>query len=456
MQAPASSPPAAPRSACAAAPTPTHPPGSRSWVTWSSSPSSSIAPIDPRRTATDRCTVSVQHLRSPGRWPVALAAGAVPPPPLGPPSCPMCLGPTWRPGRRCWPCVVADRALGATCPPLVTVAAYRAGSPLHAALRGYKDGDHAPARARWADALAALLTGVAVTHRPCLTALIGPVDAVCVVPGRHHRAGGRTETTLGGDHGARTSGTLGSTEPSGCDASGYGVPRGMPPGAHPHRGSPRGIDPSNAEPLHAVLDRVPAWAALRRVRLEPGPGTVDHLRPAPDAFSCDERLDGCRVLVVDDTWTTGAQARSAAAAVTGAGGHVAGIVAVGRFVAPHASVGTAAWWRWATACALARASVGVVDARWPLPDDGGRRSAHGSLHGVSGDAAPGHLVAANAALHWDRHQGRRSDPPCLDPRCPVQLPGRRRPVPTGPEDAVRPNAAQARSRRAAPGRDRRP
>jgi hypothetical protein len=453
MQTSASALPIAPRLTCAGVPTPLHPPGSRSSVAWASS---SIEPIDPFMTAADRCASSDRRLRSPGQWPVTLAAGAVPPPPLGPLSCPMCLGPTWRPGRRCWPCVVADRALGATCPPLVTVAAYRAGSTLHAALRGYKDGDHAPARARWTDALAALLTGVAVTHQPCLTALVGPVDALCVVPSHHHRAGDGAEATLVGDRGAPISGQLG-TGPSGCDACEHHAPRRTPSSAQPHRDGPRCFEPSDAEPLHALLDRVPAWTTLRRVRLEPGSGTVDHLRPAPDAFSCDERLDGCRVLVVDDTWTTGAQARSAAAAVTGAGGHVVGIVAVGRFVAPHASVSTAAWWRWATACALARGPGRVGDPSRPMPgSDGGCRSAQVSLDGVSGDPAPDHLVADAPTFHWDQHHGRRGDPPCPDPRCPVQLPGRRRPVSTGAEDPVRPSAARARSRPAAPDRDRRP
>ena len=53
---------------------------------------------------------------------------------------------------------------------------------------------------------------------------------------------------------------------------------------------------------------------------------------------------GRRLVVVDDTWVTGARARSAATALARAGARVAGIVVVGRAVDPGASTRVAAWW----------------------------------------------------------------------------------------------------------------
>jgi predicted amidophosphoribosyltransferase len=53
---------------------------------------------------------------------------------------------------------------------------------------------------------------------------------------------------------------------------------------------------------------------------------------SPQKFGCTRRLDGEPVLLIDDTWTTGCNAQSAAAALKAAGGGPVGVIVIGRHV----------------------------------------------------------------------------------------------------------------------------
>jgi hypothetical protein len=64
---------------------------------------------------------------------------------------------------------------------------------------------------------------------------------------------------------------------------------------------------------------------LRRSRVEVRPRQVH-----AGKFESTRKLDGESVLLIDDTWTTGANARSAAAALLGAGATRVGAVVIGR------------------------------------------------------------------------------------------------------------------------------
>lgn len=66
---------------------------------------------------------------------------------------------------------------------------------------------------------------------------------------------------------------------------------------------------------------------------------------APDRFRAIQTVKGSFVLIVDDTWTTGAHAQSAAAALKTAGAAAVGVVAIGRWFNPD--FGDSA--RWLTA-----------------------------------------------------------------------------------------------------------
>lgn len=84
-------------------------------------------------------------------------------------------------------------------------------------------------------------------------------------------------------------------------------------------------------PLHGVLARVPALPPVLDC-LAAGSGAVDHRRAALDGVTCTRSLAGLRVLVADDTSTSGAHLPSAVAAAAAAGATVVGGLVVARFV----------------------------------------------------------------------------------------------------------------------------
>jgi predicted amidophosphoribosyltransferase len=84
---------------------------------------------------------------------------------------------------------------------------------------------------------------------------------------------------------------------------------------------------------------------------------LDPRRCAPDRYVCHPSVFGGYVLVIDDTWTTGAHAQSASAALKAAGAAGAGVLAIGRWVTPgyrdhgawltrHRAIG----WDWSRCC----------------------------------------------------------------------------------------------------------
>jgi hypoxanthine phosphoribosyltransferase len=57
-------------------------------------------------------------------------------------------------------------------------------------------------------------------------------------------------------------------------------------------------------------------------------------QPALDLFRATTALTGSTVLIVDDTWTTGAHAQSASAALKAAGASGTAILTLGRWITP--------------------------------------------------------------------------------------------------------------------------
>jgi len=230
-------------------------------------------------------------------------------PPVGRGVCASCHGPARHGARHdaadCWCCHAVARRLGRATRPrrvVVPVAAYRTGDALHAVLRGYKDGPTGDAREHFASALVHHLGGFLARHDGCIADAAGATwDSVAVVP-------------------SSTRVPIWSTSPP----SG----RGRPVVAHP---------------LERVVTRVPRLAALPRVALASGAGDSGHLAPDPAAVVVSGPIAGRRVLLVDDTWVTGARLSAAAVAVESAGAAVVALVVAGRVVD---SPGTAAarWW----------------------------------------------------------------------------------------------------------------
>jgi predicted amidophosphoribosyltransferase len=87
-------------------------------------------------------------------------------------------------------------------------------------------------------------------------------------------------------------------------------------------------------PLHRIVGELVGPTRARHARRL---ARSDHPAPEPHEFSehryeCTEALHGESILLIDDTWTTGASAQSAAAALkSGGAGHVAALV-IGRYV----------------------------------------------------------------------------------------------------------------------------
>jgi hypothetical protein len=77
-------------------------------------------------------------------------------------------------------------------------------------------------------------------------------------------------------------------------------------------------------------------AVAGTVALAPAPGAMCDRVVSDDKFvvAPDTRLDGRHVLLLDDTWTTGSNAHSAALTVRGAGAAAVSVMVVGRWLSP--------------------------------------------------------------------------------------------------------------------------
>lgn len=193
----------------------------------------------------------------------------------------------------CWCCRLIGAQLDdeVPAPPLACVWACRPGDEAHHVLRLYKDGPVAEQRRRFASVLQSELQQFLLRHQQCVTRAFGPVDAVAVVPSSRR----------------------------------------------PARGPVR-------HPLESLFPRCGPFDGLPRIPLRPGPEPPGHLRAFRRGAVIDEPVVGKRVLLFEDTWVTGARARSAAAALGDAGAGVAGVVVLARAVDPSASPTSARWW----------------------------------------------------------------------------------------------------------------
>jgi phosphoribosylpyrophosphate synthetase len=210
------------------------------------------------------------------------------------------------------------------------VALCRTGDHLHAVLRGYKDAPAVSARRHFARGLAVHLARFLSAHGACIAQAAGSRwDSVAVVPSSARIPAARRPPPLLAGH-----------------------------------------------PLEEVLGSVPPLSGLVQVEIGRGPGSADHLAPEAEAFSVGGEARGRRVLLVDDTWVTGARMQSAAAALVEGGAQVVAMVVAGRAIGAVDTTTAPAlerWWRWAEARArgegeMAYAPCCLVDCvRRPIP-----------------------------------------------------------------------------------------
>jgi hypothetical protein len=178
--------------------------------------------------------------------------------------------------------------------PVTAVTSYRVGDEMHRLLRGYKDAPSVEARSASVERLAAILRRWLGDHRGRLL----------------NRTGGPWDLTVGVPSSHRPIGT----------------------------------------PVDTLVQAVPDLARTHRRLLVRGTEPTDHLVASRLGFAVapdrdpDHHPRGLRALVVDDSFTTGARAQSAAAALRMAGIRVAGVLVVGRVVAPGTAPWQAAYW----------------------------------------------------------------------------------------------------------------
>jgi hypothetical protein len=98
--------------------------------------------------------------------------------------------------------------------------------------------------------------------------------------------------------------------------------------------STRGVPP-DTQPLRRVLSLIPPLEEHTAALLRHVPGQkVGRQEYQPGAFECVVPVDGQRIILIEDTWVTGAKAVSAAGALLAAGAENVLIMPMGRMVQP--------------------------------------------------------------------------------------------------------------------------
>lgn len=114
-------------------------------------------------------------------------------------------------------------------------------------------------------------------------------------------------------------------------------------------------------PLRTVVTGVVVGSDKRHADLLTVAKTDLQRAQSPDRYRATADLRGARVLVIDDTWTSGAHAQSASAALKAAGAATVGVLAIGRWFDRTWNPGDAngeSWlnhhrqprWDWDTCC----------------------------------------------------------------------------------------------------------
>lgn len=218
-----------------------------------------------------------------------LADICVPVPYQGDGVCLSCHGspnPGWN---RCYSCAQAESQVARPCQLIVPVSLYDIPSQLHHLLRHYKSGVYPTREHDFSLKIISILCHFLARHAGCIGSVAGGGwDVITTVPS----SGGRS-----GEH-----------------------------------------------PLISALRRVPAVFGLHQELLAPGAVTLGHSHADDNGYRLTRGLNGERILLVDDTFTSGARAQSAASTLSLGSGVVVAIVPIGRVVNPQYSDTTREYW----------------------------------------------------------------------------------------------------------------
>lgn len=211
--------------------------------------------------------------------------------PVGPGVCDVCHGAPGTGWERCYSCAQTIGQVSRPIELVVPVSLTELLGQLHHALRSYKREDYpASVRDRFRPQVGAVLARFLSRHRACITAAAGVAgwDCITIVPSTQGRAG-------------------------------------------PH-------------PLEGAIALFPFLRSQYRSLLAPGAAPADHNHASDDAYAVTDEVSDLRVLLVDDTFTSGARAQSAASALQLAGARVVALVPIGRVIKPDFSPEAADLW----------------------------------------------------------------------------------------------------------------
>jgi predicted amidophosphoribosyltransferase len=211
-----------------------------------------------------------------------------PPPRAGPGVCALCHSwtETLQDGTRRKICLSCTQTMSRVSHParlVVPISLVEVGSQFYTSLSGYKNSQSEDTRARFALRLGALLARFLRDHGDHIRAAAGgDWDLITIVPSSGGRAG-------------------------------------------PH-------------PLEDVVRKARAHLDLYSSVLETaGEGVIDHRRSDDRGYRVTDDIEARRVLLIDDTFTTGARIHSAASALTLAGAETVAAINLGRVVHPDYS-----------------------------------------------------------------------------------------------------------------------
>jgi adenine/guanine phosphoribosyltransferase-like PRPP-binding protein len=182
-----------------------------------------------------------------------------------------------------------ERQVSQPCELVVPISLYEIPSQLHRELRHYKSGAIPSAELEFGTHVAALVGYFLDQHGECIErAAEGGWDVITTVPSSGVRAG---------EH-----------------------------------------------PLAHAIRRVGFLKEHYELLLDKGSVDLDHNRASDDGFVLRRELDGERVLLIDDTFTSGARAQSAASVINNGGGAVVAILAIGRVIDPSSGDHVKEYW----------------------------------------------------------------------------------------------------------------
>jgi len=108
---------------------------------------------------------------------------------------------------------------------------------------------------------------------------------------------------------------------------------------------PSSTDRAGQHPLITAITMVPQLREQFEPLLQRGSVEVTHTVASDSGFAARRALGGERILLIDDTLTSGARAQSAASALNNAGGKVVAIVPIGRVITPGFGEHVAQYWK---------------------------------------------------------------------------------------------------------------